>query len=124
MSDTVELNDKVAQGENWTPVVTVRDSTGTIVDLSDVTITLVLRLKRGSDTVVTRTMGASNETSFPASGTDGRIQFLFSPTETLALTAGRYVIELVYGDTDSTPDTKRICGRGTLVVYAPVTGTI
>ncbi len=124
MTASAYMTASVAQGEHWTPIVTVRDSTGTVVDLSDASVSLVLRLKRGIDTAVTRTMGTSNESSFPASGTDGRVQFLFSPTETLAMTAGEYRMELVYGDTDPTPDNKVVVARGVLTIYPTVTGAI
>lgn len=121
---SVNLTATVAQGEHWKPIVTVTDSDGDVVDLSDVTLSLAMRLKRGVDTTVTRTMGVAGETSFPASGTDGRIQFLFSPSDTAAMTVGDYRIELVYGDTDPTPDDKVIIGRGVLVVHSTATGTI
>jgi hypothetical protein len=115
---------RVAQGEHWTPIFTFRDSTGAVIDLTDSSLSVVMRLKRASDTAITRTKGAAGETSYPASGTDGRLQFLFSPTDTAAMTAGDYRLEIVYGDTDPTPDNKVIAQTGTVTVYAPGTGTI
>ena len=123
VSDFIDAS--IAQGEHWTPIFTVRDSTGTVVDLTGAGVTLVLRAKRPEDTsVTTRTMGTANEYSYPASGTDGRIQFLFSPTETAAMSTGVYRLELVYGDTAPAPDNKVICARGSLVIYAPTTAPI
>lgn len=124
MSISAFLDASVAQGEHWTPIATVRDSSGVVVDLTASGVSLVMRLRRGSDTVITRTMGVSGETTFPASGTDGRIQFLFSPTETLAMSVGSYHIDLVYGNTTPNPDNKVIAANGSLTIYAPVTAPI
>ena len=120
----MSIDQTVFRGENFWPIVTVRDSSGSVVDLTSSTVSLVMRLKRGSDTVITRTKGVSGETSYPASGTDGRVQFLFSPAQTAAMTVGLYQIQLVYQDTASDPDTKQIIGEGSLSLVEAATAPI
>lgn len=113
----------IIQGASFCPRYQLQDAAGAALDLTVGTVGLVFRLKpEGAGAVITRTMGGAGESQFTTDGTDGDIVFLFSPTETLALTAGLYTIEVVY--TDSASTTKTLSARGPARVEAPKTGAI
>ena len=125
MSDAYQIPDAViAQGEHWKPIFTITDATGAVVDLTDSSLAVVLRIRLGTGAATTRTMGTVGEYAWVTDGTDGKVQFVFSPANTAALTAGTYSVELVYTDTDPNPDDKIIAAVGRLYIKAPLTGTI
>jgi hypothetical protein len=105
-------------------VFTLTDENGAALDLTGGGVSVVFRLKLGSGAAVTRTKGVVGEYAYVTDGTDGGIQFLFSPTETAAMTAGTYAVELVWGDTAPNPDEKVVAAHGRLFLKAALTGTI
>ena len=89
-----------------TETLTVKDSTGTVVDLSNETITATMR----------KTHLASSSTSFTTakvSATDGTCSITLTDTVTSALSEGRYVWDLTTTDSSGLI-TRRIEGRATV----------
>ena len=91
-------NITIDQDCDYTETLTVKDSTGTVVDLTNETITATMR----------KTHLASSSTSFTTakvSATDGTCTIALTDTVTGALSEGRYVWDLI---------TRRIEGRATI----------
>ena len=99
-------NITIDQDADYTETLTVKDSTGTVVDLTGSTMTSKLR----------KTHLSSSATSFTTalvSATDGTCSITLTDTVTSGLAEGRYVWDL------TTPDgsgiiTRRIEGRATV----------
>ena len=99
-------NITIDQDCDYTETLTVKDSTGTVVDLSSETITATLR----------KTHLASSSTSFTTakvSATDGTCSIALTDTVTGALSIGRYVWDLTTTDSSGLI-TRRIEGRATI----------
>ena len=99
-------NITIDQDCDYTETLTVKDSTGTVVDLSNETITATMR----------KTHLASSSTSFTTakvSATDGTCTITLTDTVTSALDEGRYVWDLITTD-GSGLKTRRIEGRATV----------
>jgi hypothetical protein len=99
-------NITIDQDCDYTETLTVKDSTGTVVDLSNETITATLR----------KTHLDSSSTSFTTakvSATDGTCSITLTDTVTSALSEGRYVWDLTTTDSSGLI-TRRIEGRATI----------
>ena len=99
-------NITIDQDCDYTETLTVKDSTGTVVDLSNETITATLR----------KTHLTSSSTSFTTakvSATDGTCSITLTDTVTSALSEGRYVWDLTTTDSSGLI-TRRIEGRATV----------
>ena len=96
----------IDQDADFTQTLTIKDSTGTVVDISGQTITSKMR----------KTHLSSRATSFTTaivSGTDGTCSFTLTDTVTAALTEGRYVWDLTT-TTRGGLVTRRLEGRVTV----------
>ena len=96
----------VDQDADFTETLTIKDSTGTVVDISGQTVTSKLR----------KTHLSSSATSFTTalvSATDGTCSITLTDTVTSGLTEGRYVWDLTTTD-GSGIVTRRIEGRATV----------
>ena len=96
----------VDQDADFTQTLTVKDSTGTVVDISGQTVTSKLR----------KTHLSTSSTSFTTalvSATDGTCSITLTDTVTSALTEGRYVWDLTT-TTSGGLITRRIEGRVTI----------
>ena len=96
----------IDQDCDYTETLTVKDSTGTVVDLSNETITATLR----------KTHLATTSTSFTTakvSATDGTCSITLTDTVTGDLAEGRYVWDLTTTDSSGLI-TRRIEGRATV----------
>ena len=96
----------IDQYADFTQTLTVKDSTGTVVDLTGLTITSKLR----------KTHLSSTSTAFTTalvSATDGTCSITLTDTVTAALTEGRYVWDLTT-TTSGGLITRRIEGRVTV----------
>ena len=99
-------NITIDQDCDYTETLTVKDSTGTVVDLSNETINATLR----------KTLLASSSTSFTTakvSATDGTCSIALTDAITGALSEGRYVWDLTTTDSSGLI-TRRIEGRATV----------
>ena len=99
-------NITIDQDCDYTETITVKDSTGTVVDLSNETINATLR----------KTHLASSSTSFTTakvSATDGTCSITLTDAVTGALSIGRYVWDLTTTDSSGLI-TRRIEGRATI----------
>ena len=95
----------VDQDADFTQTLTVKDSTGTVVDISGQTVTSKLRKTHLSST-------ATAFTTAIVSGTDGTCSITLTDTVTSGLTEGRYVWDLT--TTSGGLITRRIEGRVTV----------
>ena len=95
----------IDQDADFTQTLTVKDSTGTVVDISGQTITSKLRKTHLSST-------ATAFTTAIVSGTDGTCSITLTDTVTSGLTEGRYVWDLT--TTSGGLITRRIEGRVTV----------
>ena len=96
----------IDQDCDYTETLTVKDSTGTVVDLTNETITATMR----------KTHLASSSTSFTTSkvsATDGTCTIALTDTVTGDLAEGRYVWDLTTTDSSGLI-TRRIEGRATV----------
>ena len=96
----------VDQDADFTQTLTVKDSTGTVVDLTGLTVTSKLR----------KTHLSTSSTSFTTalvSATDGTCSITLTDTVTATLTEGRYVWDLTT-TTSAGLITRRIEGRATV----------
>ena len=96
----------IDQDADFTQTLTVKDSTGTVVDLTGQTVTSKLR----------KTHLSSSSTSFTTaivSATDGTCSITLTDTVTSGLTEGRYVWDLTT-TTSAGLITRRIEGRVTV----------
>ena len=99
-------NITIDQDADYTETLTIKDSTGTVVDLTGSTITSKLR----------KTHLSSSATSFTTalvSATDGTCSITLTDTVTSGLSEGRYVWDLTTTD-GSGIVTRRIEGRATV----------
>ena len=99
-------NITIDQDADYTETLTVKDSTGTVVDLTGLTITASMRKHHLS---VTKT----DFTTATVSATAGTCTITLTDTVTAALNEGRYVWDLVTATSDGTK-TRRIEGRVTI----------
>ena len=99
-------NITIDQDADYTETLTVKDSTGTVVDLSSLTITASMRKNHLS---VTKT----DFTTATVSATDGTCTITLTDTVTAALNEGRYVWDLVTA-TSGGIKTRRIEGQVTI----------
>ena len=98
-------NITIDQDADYTETLTIKDSTGTVVDLSSLTITSSLRKHYNSST-------ATDFTTAVVSATDGTCTIALTDVVTSALDEGRYVWDLITTD-GSGLKTRRIEGRAT-----------
>ena len=99
-------NITIDQDADYTETVTVKDSTGTVVDLSGQTVTSKLRKTHLSTS-------ATSFTTAVVSATDGTASITLTDTVTSALAEGRYVWDLTT-TTSAGLVTRRIEGRVTV----------
>ena len=99
-------NITIDQDADYTETLTVKDSTGTVVDLTGLTITASMRKHHLS---VTKT----DFTTATVSATAGTCTITLTDTVTAALNEGRYVWDFVTATSDGTK-TRRIEGRVTI----------
>ena len=99
-------NITIDQDADYTETLTIKDSTGTVVDLSSLTITASMRKHYNSST-------ATDFTTATVSATDGTCTITLTDTVTSALDEGRYVWDLITTD-GSGIKTRRIEGRATV----------
>ena len=95
----------IDQDADFTQTLTVKDSTGTVVDISGQTVTSKLRKTHLSTT-------ATSFTTSIVSGTAGTCSITLTDTVTSGLTEGRYVWDLT--TTSGGLITRRIEGRVTV----------
>ena len=86
----------VDQGADFTTTVTVNDSDGTSLDLTNYTALAMIRKTYDSATATTFT------STFDSDRTTGKITISLTDTQTTALESGRYVYDLVITDASST----------------------
>jgi glutamine cyclotransferase len=96
----------IDQDADFTQTLTVKDSTGTVVDISGQTVTSKIRKTHLSST-------ATSFTTAIVSGTAGTCSITLTDTVTAALTEGRYVWDLTT-TTSGGLITRRIEGRATV----------
>ena len=96
----------IDQDADFTQTLTVKDSTGTVVDLTGQTVTSKLRKTHLSSTSTTFTTAL-------VSATDGTCSITLTDAVTAALTEGRYVWDLTT-TTSGGLITRRIEGRVTV----------
>ena len=99
-------NITIDQDADFTQTLTVKDSTGTVVDLTGQTITSKVRKTHLSTT-------AYSFTTAIVSGTDGTCSITMTDTVSNTLTEGRYVWDLTT-TTSAGLVTRRIEGRATV----------
>ena len=99
-------NITIDQDADYTETLTIKDSTGTVVDLSSINITSSLRKHYNSST-------ATDFTTAVVSATDGTCTIALTDVVTSALDEGRYVWDLITTD-GSGLKTRRIEGRATV----------
>ena len=99
-------NITIDQDCDYTETLTVKDSTGTVVDLSNETITASMRKTHLSAT-------AYAFTTAKVSATDGTCSVTMTDAVTTTLTDGRYVWDLTTTDSSGLM-TRRIEGRATV----------
>ena len=99
-------NITIDQDADYTETLTVKDSTGTVVDLTGLTITASMRKNHLS---VTKT----DFTTATVSATAGTCTITLTDTVTAVLNEGRYVWDLVTA-TGAGIKTRRIEGRATI----------
>tara|TARA_B110001454_G_scaffold200609_1_gene206362 strand:- start:281 stop:613 length:333 start_codon:yes stop_codon:yes gene_type:complete len=99
-------NITIDQDADFTETLTVKDSTGTVVDLTSQTITSKIRKTHLSTTSYSFTTAA-------VSATDGTCSITMTDTVTSGLSEGRYVWDLTTTDSDGLV-TRRIEGRATV----------
>ena len=99
-------NITIDQDADYTETVTVKDSTGTVVDLTGQTVTSKLRKTHVSTS-------ATSFTTAIVSATDGTASITLTDTVTSGLTEGRYVWDLTT-TTSAGLVTRRIEGRATV----------
>ena len=99
-------NITIDQDADFTETLTIKDSTGTVVDLTGQTITSKLRKAHLSSS-------ATSFTTAAVSATDGTCSITLTDTVTAALSEGRYVWDLTTTD-GSGIITRRIEGRATV----------
>ena len=99
-------NITVDQDADFTETLTIKDSTGTVVDISGQTVTSKLRETHLSTS-------ATSFTTAIVSGTAGTCSITLTDTVTAALTEGRYVWDLTT-TTSGGIVTRRIEGRVTV----------
>ena len=96
----------VDQDADFTQTLTIKDSTGTVVDISGQTITSKIRKTHLSTT-------SYSFTTALVSATDGTCSITMTDTVTASLTEGRYVWDLTTTDSGGLI-TRRIEGRVTV----------
>ena len=96
----------IDQDADFTQTLTIKDSTGTVVDISGQTVTSKMRKTHLSTS-------ATSFTTAIVSGTDGTCPITLTDTVTSALTEGRYVWDLTT-TTSGGLVTRRIEGRVTV----------
>ena len=99
-------NITIDQDADYTETLTIKDSAGTVVDLSGQTVTSKLR----------KTHLSTSSTSFTTaivSATDGTCSITLTDTVTSGLAEGRYVWDLTQTDSNGLI-TRRIEGRATV----------
>jgi hypothetical protein len=96
----------IDQDADFTQTLTVKDSTGTVVDISGQTVTSKIRKTHLSST-------ATSFTTAIVSGTAGTCSIALTDTVTASLTEGRYVWDLTT-TTSGGLITRRIEGRVTV----------
>ena len=99
-------NITIDQDCDFTETLTVKDSTGTVVDLSNETITSTMRKTYSSAT-------AYSFTTAKVSATDGTCTITLTDAVTANLEEGRYVCDLTTTDSSGLI-TRRIEGRATV----------
>ena len=99
-------NITVDQDADYTETLTIKDSTGTVVDLSNETITSKMRKTHLSTT-------AFDFTTAKVSATDGTCSITMTDAVTTGLAEGRYVWDLTTTDSSGLI-TRRIEGRVTV----------
>jgi len=116
----------ITQGCSFKPIFTVQDSSRNALDLTTGTYQVWMWLRRQGVTTgqIEKSSADGDEYDWVSDGTDGQIQFLLSPTDTLAMTAGEWDVEIFWYDTSTTPDDQTCKGRGVWTVEAPATGTL
>ena len=116
----------VIQGSSWVPTFELRKASGSVYDLSPVSVDVHLRLSKDFGGTVITFKKSTGDTAFPAGadGTNGQIIFICEQADTLAIEPGLYIMEIVFIDTNGSPPTKDLVGRGLLRVEAPRTGAI
>ena len=101
----------IDQDADFTTTVTVNDSTGSALDLTNYTALAMIRKTYLSSTATTFT------SSFVSPRTTGQITISLTDTQTAALESGRYVYDLVI--TDSSGNKTRVV-EGTATVNPSV----
>ena len=96
----------VDQDADFTQTLTIKDSTGTVVDITGQTVTSKMRKTHLSTS-------ATSFTTAIVSGTAGTCSITLTDTVTAALTEGRYVLDLTTTD-DTGLVTRRLEGRVTV----------
>ena len=99
-------NITIDQDCDYTETLTIKDSTGTVVDLTNETITSTLRKTYSSST-------KHDFTTAKVSATDGTCSITMTDTVTATLDEGRYVWDLTTTDSSGLI-TRRIEGRATV----------
>ncbi len=99
-------NMTIDQDADFTQTLTIKDSTGTVVDITGQTVTSKMRKTHLSSSATTFTTAI-------VSGTDGTCSITLTDTVTAALTEGRYVWDLTTTD-GSGLVTRRLEGRVTV----------
>jgi len=86
----------IDQDADFTTTVTVNDSTGSALDLTNYTALAMIRKTYASSTSTTFT------STFASDRTTGQITISLTDTQTAALESGRYVYDLVITDSSGT----------------------
>lgn len=117
--------ERIVRGTSFKPRFRIRTSTGTDVDLTDANVEAWLTIRpHGGSSTVTKSTENAGEYSYVTDGTDGKVRFLFSSADTLALDSGAYTAELWMKDEGETPSDQILKARGTWVVEDPETTTL
>ena len=86
----------IDQGADFTTTVTINDSTGSALDLTNYTALAMVRKSYASTTATTFT------STFASDRTTGQITISLTDTQTAALESGRYVYDLIITDASGT----------------------
>ena len=116
----------ITRGCSFKPIFYIQDSSRNAIDLTTGTYRawLWMRPQNSSTGQIEKSTADGDEYDWVSDGTDGGVQFLLSPTETLAMTEGQYDVEVFWYDTSTTPDDQTCKGRGVWTVEDPSTGTL
>lgn len=113
-------------GTDWTPLFTIQESDGTVLDLTaaDTEAWIVLRKQGQTATTYTRSTATAAQRSYESDGTDGQVRFIFKAADTLNIAEGEYDVEVFWKNSGVDPKQQRPKGRGVWIVESPATGTL